>query len=78
MERLDIGRQHFAAFGNVNGGIALGAKVSAHAASMGTVAHWCGGGLWGDSGSASRGGVLEVSVDGGVNSGCRGALVCVQ
>lgn len=34
VERLDIGRQHLAAFGDVDGGVALCAKVLAHGSSV--------------------------------------------
>jgi hypothetical protein len=39
VNRLDIDRQHLTALGDVNGRVALGAKVLAHVSSMGTVPH---------------------------------------
>jgi hypothetical protein len=79
VEGLDIGRQNLAALGDVNGGVTLCAELSAHVSSMRTMS---GKNYWrissGFGGASRGGGVTKVGVDGGVNSGCRGALKGMQ
>jgi hypothetical protein len=73
---LDIGRQHFAAFGNVNGRVSLCAKVLAHVSSMRAISEGNSGSVSGRRERAARRRVpQQVRVYGGVNNGCRGAAL---